>query len=328
MVLKITSTWIVPLLAFGAGMLAMYWGGGSFIPIGPDTNDILQQKTQYQFINPLLFCSDNGLSVLTNKTSKKIESDITSYIESQRQSGVLTNAAVYFRDLNAGPWVLVNKDMRSIPASLLKVPLAISLYLHAEKNPGFLTTPLGFDGTEDFNANLHFKPAAFAEPSKTYSVEQLIRLMLEDSDNGSLFLLGNQIGDQELAKIYSDFGIDAPDDSSQNYTMDVRTYASFFRVLYNGSYLSKDDSEHILSLLAQSTFPQGLEAGVPPGTAVAHKFGEFMQKSGVDQLHDCGIIYKPKQPYLLCVMTHGTDLDQLAKVIAEISKIVYQDISF
>jgi hypothetical protein len=42
------------------------------------------------------------------------------------------------------------------------------------------------------------------------------------------------------------------------------------------------------------------------------------------QLHDCGIVYKQKHPYLVCIMMRGTDLDTLAKVIAELSKIAYQ----
>lgn len=79
----------------------------------------------------------------------------------------------------------------------------------------------------------------------------------------------------------------------------------------------------MLSLLSQSAFPQGLEAGVPQDLPVAHKFGEYDDGKGGKQLNDCGIIYKPHKPYLLCVMTEGKDLDALAKVISTISNKVY-----
>jgi len=73
----------------------------------------------------------------------------------------------------------------------------------------------------------------------------------------------------------------------------------FFRVLYNATYLSSDSSEHALSLLNLPDFPQGIEATVPKGVAVAQKFGErsvFTSTGAVDhrELHDCGIIYYPK----------------------------------
>jgi hypothetical protein len=43
----------------------------------------------------------------------------------------------------------------------------------------------------------------------------------------------------------------------------------------------------------------------------------------VQQLHDCGIIYRANNPYVICIMTKGLDQSVLAQVIADISKIVY-----
>jgi hypothetical protein len=44
------------------------------------------------------------------------------------------------------------------------------------------------------------------------------------------------------------------------------------------------------------------------------------------QLHDCGIVYYPKRPYILCVMTRGEKMDVLPKVIKEISTEVYRNV--
>jgi hypothetical protein len=44
------------------------------------------------------------------------------------------------------------------------------------------------------------------------------------------------------------------------------------------------------------------------------------------QLHDCGIVYYPHKPYLLCVMTRGKSSDDNSKMIAEISKLVYREV--
>jgi hypothetical protein len=46
----------------------------------------------------------------------------------------------------------------------------------------------------------------------------------------------------------------------------------------------------------------------------------------LNQLHDCGIIYYPGNPYLLCVMTRGTDWSALEKTIQTISAMTYKEV--
>jgi len=38
------------------------------------------------------------------------------------------------------------------------------------------------------------------------------------------------------------------------------------------------------------------------------------------QLHDCGIVYAPEKPYLICVMISGRSLNAEADLLAEISR--------
>jgi len=47
---------------------------------------------------------------------------------------------------------------------------------------------------------------------------------------------------------------------------------------------------------------------------------------GLKQLHDCGIIYHPSKPYILCIMTKGEEIEELASVIADISRLVFKGI--
>jgi hypothetical protein len=46
----------------------------------------------------------------------------------------------------------------------------------------------------------------------------------------------------------------------------------------------------------------------------------------MQHFHDCGIVYYPKHPYLLCVMTQGQDPETLENAIAEISKFTYTQV--
>lgn len=74
--------------------------------------------------------------------------------------------------------------------------------------------------------------------------------------------------------------------------------------------------------MSQTEFKEGLNRGLPAEITVAHKFGE-RDLGQQKELHDCGIVYYPNQPYLLCVMTKGADFDDLSETIGEISKLVY-----
>ena len=47
----------------------------------------------------------------------------------------------------------------------------------------------------------------------------------------------------------------------------------------------------------------------------------------IKQLHDCGIVYYPKHPYLLCVMTRGDSFEYLDDTIRDISHLVYQEVN-
>ena len=73
----------------------------------------------------------------------------------------------------------------------------------------------------------------------------------------------------------------------------------------------------------------GIVAGVPAGVKVAHKFGEGTgstsdNESVVSILNDCGIVYKKDHPYIICIMTEGTDFSDMEKVLGRISRTVYE----
>ncbi len=91
--------------------------------------------------------------------------------------------------------------------------------------------------------------------------------------------------------------------------------------------MSLDNSEKALGLLSSAKFEEGLSAGVPSEVKVAHKFGEREESETNEiQFHDCGIIYFPNNPYLLCIMTKGNNLTNLETVLSTISKMVYEEV--
>lgn len=133
------------------------------------------------------------------------------------------------------------------------------------------------------------------------------------------------ISENDLSRIYTDLGIEIPGIRNVDDFMSVKDYASFFRVLYNASYLNREMSEKALDLLSKTDFEDGIVKNLPRNIKVSQKFGE-RRIDDISQLHDCGIVYKSKNPYLICVMTRGRSIDDLKKVIQNLSFETYTSI--
>jgi beta-lactamase class A len=278
-------------------------------------------SSRYSFISPLLECEAaegavEDLGVLKNAAVSKVDS----LIKSKKASLV----SVYYRDLNNGPWFGINEKEGFIPASLLKVPTMMTVFKVAEDDPSFLNASVEYLGST-LNSQQLIKPREQIVNGRRYTISELIEHMIKYSDNNAALVLDNVLPDEDKDSAYSGLGIAPPSrDNAQVDSMSTRTYASFFRILFNSTFLSAKYSEKALSLLAETDFKEGLVKGVPAGVPVAHKFGERVTDSNV-QLHDCGIIYYPKKPYLLCIMSRGSNITDLTNVIAELSKTIYDE---
>lgn len=284
-------------------------------------------KEKYEFINANLVCQEKP--ILKKTGYAKIQSDLEHFITIEKQADHVTDVAIYFRDLKNGPVFGINETDEFAPASLLKLPIALVYFTQAEKDPDILNKNLVFnEGIEDFNQT--FKSGDKLVVGSEYKTEDLIMRMLKYSDNDSYAvlidnLLNNNNKKDLMKETFLGLGFIAPEDA-YDQVISVRRYGSIFRALYNSSILNSEDSEKILSWLSNSEFTQGIVSGLPKEIKVSHKFGERFTSDGKKQLHDCGIIYFPENPYLLCIMTKGNNYDFMSAVIREISKEVYIEV--
>lgn len=286
----------------------------------------------YTFINPLLSC--NFSEDKQFNAYEPIEDKLKSYVNKHMSSGDAQNISIYFRGLNSGHWSGVNENDLYSPASLLKVPLMIAYLKEADSNPEILDQKITYRQTIDQNSIETFKPKLFIADGKTYSINDLLKYMILYSDNNAASLLQKNVNEESLKEVYSDLGIPISQDD-QDETISPKIYSYIFRILYNATYLSKPMSQYALELLTPADFPGGIKAGLPSYIPSAQKFGErTVLKENVDtgqttldfrELHDCGIVYYPKNPYLLCVMTKGDDFQKLSGIISNISSIVYNE---
>ncbi len=275
----------------------------------------------YTFINPLLECEGSEVLSESLAPSKQKVVDVIADLQAQNH---ITEAAVYFRDLNNGPWFGINEREPFRLASLLKLPLMLGYLKQAEKNPELLFQKV-VAGESLLPAEQFYKPSSQLALGKHYTIAQAIESMIKYSDNRAMSALVLLLGSDGEVDMYRDLGLPEPNKENQGM-LSVKNYASFFRILFNASYLSRPFSEDALRLLSMTDFDEGLVAGVPKSIVVAHKFGESASVDGEKQLHDCGIVYYPRHPYLLCVMTRGSQFDRLARAIEQISQTVFEDV--
>jgi len=279
----------------------------------------------YRLINPLYECS-TGQSYGIVKL-QDLEKNISNYITQVTVNNSVTRVAVIFRDLNTGPWFGINEHDSFAPSSLLKTPVMMAYYQEAEVDPSILSKKIAYISDPYPVIKQDYATETSLQKGNTYTIEQLIEHMIINSDNAALGLLEANIEESKIDKITLDLGITTATDATPTDFMDVSEYSTLFRVLYYSTYLNRGYSEKALSLLAQAEFKQGLVAQLPKNITVAHKFGERNLPDGTHQLHDCGIVYYPKRPYLLCIMTKGSNYNDLPTIIQQISGEVYKEFS-
>lgn len=292
----------------------------------PTVNSQTKCDRDYEYINIALTCG--GKPIITKVGYATLQDKINDYIETEKQAGTLTNASVYFRDLKEGPIFGINETDEFAPASLLKLPVALAYLYNAQTLPELLNQRLGYNSTIP-QVQQEFKPAKEIQSGQSYSIKELIEYMIKYSDNKAYSVLDGyleQSGNKDmLNQTYMDLGLVSPDNLDDT-TLTTRRYGSIFRALYNTAYLSPELSEDLMSWLASSDFNEGLTKELPKSLVVAHKFGERESEDGLSQLHDCGIVYYPENPYLLCIMTKGSSMAKLSPIIAEVSKMVYEEV--
>ena len=275
-----------------------------------------KRELGFKLINPLLECE------YTNNQGSVSLKNIRTAVEKVTKKYPSEEISVYYRDLSNGPWYGLNENVNFAPQSLLKIPVVITYLKMAEEYPDILKTEISYE--EAIGSNL--TPDEDLILGEKYQIKELIDRAITKSDNIAFNLLARNLPPDKLRKTHQDLGIVFPEYNTPENFVSVKSYSSLFRILYNASYLERKSSEMLLQTLTKTEFKDALAAGLPNDMLVAHKFGVLNRNNEKKQLHDCGIVYYPQKPYLLCVMTRGNNLNQLKNTIKEISDNVYQAI--
>lgn len=220
--------------------------------------------------------------------------------------------SIYFEYQPTGSNISINKDAEFFPASLFKVPVAMAAIKKIDKGEWKWNNKLVLMATDkdDKFGTLYKEPTG-----SVFTIEELVRRSLVDSDNTAHFILLRNLEPTEINDVYTHIGLVGFLETDGSIS--AKRYSVILRALYNSSYLTEENSQKIISFLAEEEFKEYLGSGLPEDVVFAHKIGVDINKK---IYLDSGIIYLDSRPYLLIVMTKSKTEEQARDTMKDISE--------
>lgn len=278
------------------------------------------RRQGFHYTKPLLMldraCDDPALEPLRTK--------VLSFVDDAQQHGKVEKASVYFRLLDSGKNFIVHEDSYS-PGSMLKILTLITYLKTEEKNPGTLRKRVLFSAPF---ANMPMQTVGnfnHVQVGKEYTIGELLECMIVYSDNNATALLNQRIDGAIYNQMLAALNLPIPSPTQTDYPLTTESMSRFFRLLYNSSFLDPELSDKALELLTKSEYNNGLTRYIGDKMSVAHKFGE-KNIDGVFQLHEGGIFFTGSLDYVLIVMTRGKKQEAMADFIADVSKLIVDNL--
>lgn len=199
------------------------------------------KSSNYKFINPLLAVDVEEKKAFLE--DKILESRIRKITDREKNNGSIRQSYVYFRDFETGRWTDWETDFNFSVGTLLKIPIMIAYFKNAESDPDTLNEKLIYHSRPPLFPASATKPL---EEGGSYTVENLIEAMIIDNDDGASEVLFDHIDLLSLNDVYSDLGIQFPENKTDEDFINIKQYTLFMRVLYNATYLNRNYSEKAL----------------------------------------------------------------------------------
>jgi beta-lactamase class A len=287
-----------------------------------DENIALKLKPEFNLLSP-------SIAWMESEEFLKIQKNYSvSYLELrkrladvQKNSGSKRNYGVYFEDLNTGAWIGINEKEEFVPGSLVKIPAMVAVLKKVENKAVSLDKEITLDKND---INLTYGTLGLKGAGYKITVRDLLTCLIKESDNTALIALHRHvITSEEFIDALLAMGLILKKDNVGYATVSPKHYSNILRSLYYSSYLRRPFSQLCLSILSDTNYNSQLPAGIPAGIPISHKIGEYRSTTGEIGYNDCGIIYYPNQPYILCVMSRNTTKFEADKYISEISKVTY-----
>lgn len=243
-------------------------------------------------------------------------------------AGYRGHVGIYLKDLNSDRVWEHNPDQLFTAASLIKVPIMVSILQKIKLGELTLNTPLKLTRRLRAGGSGSLK---WAREGTMLSVMEVIFKMITESDNTATKMLIDHAGMDYLQQAFEGLGLIHtriyPEGMSlaygrvsrENYTT-AREMAGLMEGIYKGEVVDKDSSEFMLDVLKHNKSRSRLKKGLPLGWELGHKTG-LLRRS----CHDVGIVFSPRGDYVIAVLTGEVpDYTSAKNFIARVAKQTYK----
>ncbi|HEX7150012.1 MAG TPA: serine hydrolase [Thermoanaerobaculia bacterium] len=249
--------------------------------------------------------------------------------------------AVAMLDLRDGSTFARNEREVFHAASTMKVPVMLGVFEAITRGELRLDQPVPvhneftsiFDGSRySLESREDSDQSLYDSIGREVALEELVRRMIVRSSNLATNLVIERLGAPRVMALMKQIGANdiqvlrgVEDDKAYHAGMNNTTTAHdlmlIFRTIAVGEAISREASSTMTAILLAQEHNDGIPAGLPTGTRVAHKTGSITAIS-----HDAGIVYRPDgSAYVLVVLTRGfKDGDEAQRVIADIARASYR----
>lgn len=247
---------------------------------------------------------------------------------------------LYVLDLDRGDSLLLGAHTRFHAASTMKVPVMIQVFRDADAGRLALDdsvrvhktfaslvdgSPYDLDRADDSDSTLYARIGGRA------SIRELVELMITVSSNVATNLLIERVGAERVNRTAHELGADSIQvrrgvedgkayQAGLNNTTTARDLGVLFAAIARGTAASPAACREMLAILGRQRFNEGIPAGLPPGTPVAHKTGSITAL-----YHDGGVITGPgARRRVLVVLTRGLEDESAAHgLVGDLARMVY-----
>lgn len=249
--------------------------------------------------------------------------------------------AVAYYDFGSGATLLRNEHEVFHAASTMKVPVMLGIFEAVTRGELRLDQKVRvrndfvsiFDGSHfALDANEDSDPTLYALAGTDVTLEELVRRMIDRSSNLATNLVIELIGAPRVMTLMKQIGAEkiqvlrgVEDDKAYEAGMNNTTTAYdlmlIFRTLAESRAVSSEASQQMVEILLAQEHNDGIPAGLPRGTRVAHKTGSITKIA-----HDAGVVFAPDDSkYVLVVLTRGfLKTEDGDRAIAAISRAIWR----
>lgn len=255
------------------------------------------------------------INLSMNTKEEDLKSEVEKLIENKKGS-----YSVYYKNLDNGNSFGISENQINKGASVNKVPIIAALYQleDAEKINIDERVTIQEADVQDYGTG----SIRYQEMPQTYSLRNLAKLALKQSDNTAAHVIELKIGEENVQKLVDNWGLKQTN-MVENQTT-VVDMAIIFEKIFKNEVTTEANTKEFLSFMTETEFEDRLTKELPPNAKAYHKTGDDEGYS-----HDVGIIVTPEATYFLGIMTSdiGGSEEETKKTMSEISKLIYNSLN-